>query len=732
MSARETINHKQMKQKMKIHQCLKYFGGLAIGFTIASHAWAAGVINAITSGIQSGEVIIKVELSEPLTQELEGFVIQSPARIAIDLPNVTNGLDRSLIELSQGNLRSVAIAQAQDRTRLILNLGTVTNYSTQMDGNTLLIRLVEPQINTTAAEEQTFFSPTTAGNISAVAVAAIVANTDLQNIDFRTSVDGAGALIITLPSDQTPVNVRQQGSDIIVDVLQTTLPPSLRRILDVSDYRTPMRNITAEQIGENVRLTIKPVGQWEQSAFQAQNQFVLELHPVKDEGLTPGSGYRGELLSLNFQDVDVRTLLQVIANFTDFNVVTSDSVQGNLTLRLQDVPWDQALEIIMQAKGLAADRNGNVLWIAPRDEIRQMQQERIESMHESETMEPLRTQVFQLNYAQAQVIMDALTGADSDIKSTQLLSDRGSIIMDSRTNKLIVTDIPSRLERFASVIMQIDIPVRQVMIEARIVEATDGWGRNLGVRMSGLLGRSDSNFRAGGTLPRADDSSSNNEDDDENQYSNKQDLFNFFDLSANSIGSQQPGYFAFHFARSFGRYLQLELQALESENYGRNIASPRLMTADGVTARVEQGVQIPYLQASSSGATAIEYKTAALVLEVTPRITPNGSVELNILITQDSPAQDTRAGPMINTNRVNTQVVVENGGTVVIGGIFNQKERVTESKIPFLGDIPLVGHFFRNSNRSNERSELLMFITPRIVDDGLERGSTMPITNLSS
>lgn len=732
MSTREMIN-KQAKRKMNM-QWLRNISGVVAAIVLAGHAWAQTAIQSITSGIQSGEVVVKVELSGPLGQEPQGFVVQNPARIALDLPGVVNGMDRSLVNLSQGNLRSVAVAQANDRTRLVLNLGSPTTYSTEISGNTLLVRLGTSQTAATVAAQATttHFSPATAQNSDAPSPAQnAVSLSDLKNIDFRTAADGAGAVIVTLPSDQTSIDIRQQGSNVVVDLFQTTLPASLHRRLDVSDFRTPVQSISAEQVGANVRLTITPTGNWEQSAFQAGNQFVLEVHPVKEDPtrITGSTGYKGDRLTLNFQNIDVRAVLAVIAEFTEFNVVTSDSVQGSLTLRLKDVPWDQALDIILQAKGLAADRNGNVLWIAPRDEINNMRTERLRAAQEGEALEPLRTQVFQLNYAKSEAVMNALnpssgTNSSATGSAPSLISERGTVIVDPRTNKLIVTDVPSRLENLAAVIAQIDIAVRQVVIEARIVDAEEGWGRSLGARLSGT-GWS-GNWGAGGTQPQDDDDDDDDDDDTSNDMTAKKDSWNMFNLAALSIGDK-PGFFAVKFSPSAGKYLQLELQALESENYGRNIASPRLMTVDSVKASVEQGIEIPYQNATSSGATSVEFKKAVLLLEVTPQITPDGNVSMLINISQDTQGQDTLSGPSINTKRINTTVTVENGGTVVIGGIFQQSEKSTVRKIPLLGDLPLIGTFFRSNNKSTARSELLIFITPRVVNDGLTRsGSITP------
>lgn len=738
MSTRELIHkiNKYVKPKMNIQTWLKNIGCLSIALLFAGHAWAQTAIRAITSGTQSGEIVVRVELSEPLAQIPEGFVIQNPARIALDLPGVISGMDKPVVDMGQGNLRSVAIAQANDRTRLVFNLANATAYTTELSGNTLLVRLANASSSAPSAVERTHFAPPAVGQATQPAA---VAQSDVQNIDFRASQTGTGSVVVTLPSDQTAIDIRQQGGNVVVDLYQTTLPAALRRRLDVSDFRTPVQSVTAEQVGANVRLTITPTGNWDQSAFQAGNQFVLEVHPVKEDPnkLVQGTGYRGERLSLSFQNIDIRALLPVIADFTDFNIVTSDSVQGNLTLRLKDVPWDQALEIILQTKGLAVHKNGNVLWIAPRDEINAMRMQILQEAQEMQTLEPLRTQIFQLNYAKAEAVMAALDVTGGTTPTTgaatpgpTILSPRGSVIVDPRTNKLIVTDVPSKLENLASVLAQIDIPVRQVVIEARIVDAEEGWGKELGMRLSGVgsgnrKGRWTQNpdgswgferfpvWAAGGTRPNFEDT-----DDEDANY----DRYNFFDLPAKALQGAHPGYFAFKLNAGQGRYLQLELQALETDNKARNIASPRLMTADSVTASLEQGVEIPYQEASSSGATSVTFKKAVLLLEVTPQITPDGNVSMLINISQDTVGEPTTYGPGINTKRINTQVTIENGGTVVIGGIFSQSEETVTRKIPLLGDIPLVGRFFRSTSNATGRKELLIFLTPRIVDDNMTRG----------
>lgn len=745
MSVGETV-YQQVKKNVKIKKWFIQAGAMLAALVFAGHTWAETAIRSISSGAQSGEIVVKIELSQPLKSAPKGFVIQNPARIALDLPGVVNGMDRSLIELSQGNLHSITVAQASDRARLVFNLGNATTYSVQQSGNTLLVRLAAPRpvAPPSAALE---FSPATAqGSGSDMPVNTVKTN-EVQNIDFRTSADGAGSMIVTLPSDQTTIDIRQQGSSIVVELMKTKLPASLRKKLDVRDFRTPVQSISAEQKGENVRLTVVPTGLWEQSAFQAGNQFVLEFHPLKEDPnkLVPGVGYRGERLSLSFQNVDVRTLLQVIADITDFNIVTSDSVRGSLTLRLKDVPWDQALDIIMQARGLSVEKTGNVLWIAPRDEINNMRIDKVKTQNEIEVLEPVRTQVFQLNYARALAIYEVMTkaedGGGGHGRMPQLLSERGSVIADGRTNKLIVTDVPTRLESLSVVLQQLDIPVRQVMIEARIVQANEGWGRSVGMRLSGFMytgktgrgyiGGTQVNEGGGGSSSSSSGNSSSSTKPDygglrspgsyDNPFNSDNDNFSLYNFPAYKVLGRTTGSFAFGFRPSANKYLQLEIQALEADSEGRTISSPRLMTADSITARVAQGVEIPYQEASSSGATSTSFREAELSLEVTPQITPDGNVNLEIYVSKDARGDMTDNGPSINTNRIKTQVTIENGGTVVIGGVYTQDELSRKEKIPLLGDIPLLGRFFRASAKEITRSELLIFVTPRIVNDGLIR-----------
>ncbi|RTL33924.1 MAG: type IV pilus secretin PilQ [Burkholderiales bacterium] len=702
--------------------------------------WAAAAIQAITSSQQAGADVVRIELSEPLASLPAGFVVQVPPRIAIDLPGVTNSLSRNMVDVNQGNVRSVNVVQAGERTRLVLNLRQATTYRAQLQGNTLM--LILDSANATVA-------PQTAAAVTGAATKASAKTDDtvrfaenknasplaLKDIDFRRGQDGAGRVVVELPNNQVGVDIKQQGQSLVVEFQRAILPDRLRKRFDVTDFGTPVQSISASQVGERVKLVVDPRGDWEHSAYQSDNQFVLEVRPrkVDPNKLTQGPGYSGEKLSLNFQNIEVRALLQVIADFTNFNVVTSDTVTGNVTLRLKDVPWDQALDIIMQAKGLGVRKSGNVLWIAPKDEINAKEKIDLEAKAQVAALEPLRTQSFQLNYTKAEEIAKGLTGTSTGSSNnsgsgtaTRILSPRGSVIFETRTNQLFVNDIPSKLEEIQQMITKIDIPVRQVLIEARIVEANDTFGRSLGVRlgaldMRGLRGGTPG-FGVGGdnriaitgtyqgvgeqTLQAAATSGSYTP----NSYFVNLPSSGFNGYSASSVALSL-------FGASSNRFLNLELSALEADGKGKIVSSPRVITADQVKALIEQGTELPYQVATSSGATALAFRKANLKLEVTPQITPEGNVILDVDVNKDSVGQVTNAGYAIDTKHVQTQVLVENGGTVVIGGIFLQTENSTDTKVPFLGDIPILGNLFKTNTRSADRSELLIFLTPKVVTE---------------
>jgi type IV pilus assembly protein PilQ len=705
---------------------LRAFATAAIvGLALPISAVAQPAIQGITSAQQAGSDVIRVEFSEPLKTLPAGFVVQSPPRIAIDLPSVTSTLARPMVEMNQGNVRSVNVAQGTDRTRLVVNLRQASTYRAQIDGNSLLI-LLDAQAPTTSSTAAVSAAGATTNFASSQ-------NRDVQSlreIDFRRGADGAGRIVVTLPSNLVGVDIRQQGKNLLVEFPKITLPENLKRKFDVTDFGTPVTNFVATQQGDRVRMLIEPNGNWEHSAYQTDNQFVVEVRRavVDPNKLTRGPGFAGEKLSLNFQNIEVRSLLQVIADFTNFNIVTSDTVTGSLTLRLKDVPWDQALDIILQSKGLGMRRNGSVIWVAPKDELSAKEQADLEASKKKTELEPVRTQGFQLNYTKAEEVAKGLMGTNSSGSSgnntnSRILTPRGSVLFDTRTNQIFVTDVPSKLEEVQTLIGRIDTAVRQVMIEARIVEASDTFGRSLGVRLGGTDARgirggvpgwsvgSDNRVAVGGNY---DSSGYQTGQTTATPFNNTQ----FVSLPAQSQGGRSAATFALAlFGATSNRFLNLELSALEADGRGKIVSSPRVVTADQVKATITQGQKIPYLQATSSGATSIVYQEAALKLDVTPQITPEGNVILDVKINKDTLGSLTGVGREINVKEVKTQVLVENGGTVVIGGIYEQTETNSVTKVPLLGDIPVLGHLFRTTNRDSTRTELLVFLTPRVVSE---------------
>jgi type IV pilus assembly protein PilQ len=672
---------------------------------------AGNGIEAFNVTQQAGSVVLKITLKQPLANPPAGFSVANPARIALDFPNTANLLGRTSQEINEGDLRSINLVQVGDRTRLVLNLRKPLGYDTQIDGRNLLVTLASARPQGAEPATVAHFAEATPGDTKHA----------VRDIDFRRGKGGEGRVTIELSDNNTGVDIKTQGKNIVVEFIKATLPDNLRRRLDVVDFATPVQAINAFPQGENVRLVIEPKGLWEHTAYQTDTQFVLEVKPIIEDPnkLVQGSrgGYQGEKLSLNFQNVEVRAVLQVIADFTDLNIITSDTVGGNLTLRLKDVPWDQALDIILQTKGLDMRKNGNVVWIAPRDELATKEKIELESRQQISDLEQTRTEAFQLNYQKADAVQKILSDA-----SQRILSKRGSAVLDARTNTLFVQDTPTKLEEVRRLVARIDVAVPQVLIEARIVEADELFNRNLGARLGynetgnhkvfgqdGLRGTVGSGLTSTGF-----------------QTGQSTTIPNFFtdqtnvNLPAAGIAGAQPGALSIVlFNKIASQFLNLEISALEADNKGKIISSPRVVTADKVDAVIEQGTELPYAQATSSGATSISFRKANLSLKVKPQITPDGNVILTLDINKDSVGQTTTAGFAIDTKHIKTEVLVENGGTVVIGGIYIQEERTLTNKIPLLGDIPYLGNLFKNTQKTDNKTELLVFITPRILSERL-------------
>ena len=689
---------------------------------VTPSVYAAASIESISSSVQAGVDVVRIDFTEPLTEVPNGFAVQSPARIALDFPGVQNGIGRNLVNINQGNVKTANVVQVNDRTRVVLNLKHAVPYKSTLDGNTLLVSLTPASAAGSKNSASTFSENK---NINAL---------PLQGLDFRRGVDNSGRVIVDLANNQVGVDIQQQGNKLVVDFMKTSLPEGLRRRLDVSDFGTPVQIVSAVQNGDRVRMTIEPKGQWEHSAYQSDNQLVIEVRQQKLDAdkLTAGAGYRGEKLSLNFQNIEVRALLQVIADFTNFNVVTSDTVVGNVTLRLKDVPWDQALDIILQAKGLGMKKNGNVLQIAPKDELAAKEKAELEAQAAIQELEPLRTQAFQLNYAKAVDIAEQL---DSTLISTtnnglngqttsRILSRRGSVIAEPRTNQIFVSDVPAHLAQVQEMIAKLDVAVQQVLIEARIVEASDKFGRSLGVRLGGSDLRGvrggDPGYRVGGNSRVAFGGTYNamSRTTGEGSEALTTDNTRFLNLPAAAIEGAQPATFALSlFSAAANRFLNLELSAMEADGQGKVVSSPRVVTANQVKAVIEQGTEYAYQESAQNGATTVQFKKAVLSLEVTPQITPEGSIILDLAVNKDSPGQVVSGSMSIDTKRVKTQVLVENGGTVVIGGIFELTEADQTNKVPLLGDIPVVGNLFKSRLRTSRKEEILVFITPKIISD---------------
>jgi type IV pilus assembly protein PilQ len=707
-------------------------GGMLLALATAC-AWAQdNAIESISANQQGGNVVIRVGMKEPPKQLPIGFSITNPARIALDFGATANATGKNVQDINLGDVRGVNVVQAGERTRLVLNLKRVLNYAAAVDGKDVIVT-----VEGSGAPAPAHAADTPAQG--ARAAAAPVATQLLRDLDFRRGTNGEGRIVVDLPNGQVAVDVRQVGPQILVDFLKTGVPPTLRRRLDVTDFGTPVSRITTTPQGENTHMVVEAHGNWEQTVYQSDTQLVIDVKPVKDDPNRPaggaaGAGYRGEKLSFNFQNVEVRQALQAIADISGLNIITSDSVTGNLTLRLKDVPWDQALDVVLQAKGLDMRKNGNVLWIAPKEELLTKEKLELEQKAQISELEPLRSEIFQLNYQKADAFRTVFGldagggGSGGDGGKNRVLSKRGSAIIDPRTNQLFVTDIASKIEDIRKLIQKTDIATKQVLVEARLVEANDGFSRNLGAKLgfadlrgvrggdAGYQVNGNQRVAVGGNMTGVGATTGQSTGD---VFSNSQ----LVNLPAAGINGTNAPSIAFSlFSSAANRFLNLELSALEADGKGKIISSPRVVTEDNVPAIIEQGVELPYQQATSSGATSVTFKKANLKLEVTPQITPDGNVVLDVDVAKDSKGESTASGFAINTQHVKTKVMVENGGTVVLGGIYQMTETRNDNKVPLIGDIPVVGNLFKSTSRQNSKTELLVFITPKIVAERLQNG----------
>lgn len=647
---------------------------------------------------QGGKIMLKLGMKQALQTTPAGFTISNPPRIALDFPNTSNGLGKNAMNIGEDPLRSLNVVQAGTRTRLVLNLNKPVQYETRIEDKFLFVTLQGAETAASSSNVTARF---------AEAKPTVAAKHGVQDIDFRRGKNGEGRVVITLSDTTTGIDIRQQGKNIVVDFINAGLPANLQRRLDVLDFGTPVQTVDAYSQGNNARLVIEPKGLWEHSAYQTDNQFIVEVKPVIEDPNKIAQGskpkYSGDKLSLNFQNVEVRSVLQVIADFTGLNIITSDTVTGNLTLRLKDVPWDQALDIILQSKGLAMRKSGNVILIAPSDELATKEKLALEAKQQIEELEPLYTESFALKYQKAQNFLNVFNDAKQ-----RILSKRGSAVVDPRTNTLFIQDTPTKLEELRRLIQQVDVPLKQVMIESRIVIADDKFSRALGARFgvqspgrasnlqTGTSGNlTSSSAIAAGTAPSGGG-----------------------DLNVNLPVNGATGTFALTLLRlGTGTLVNLELSALEADKRGKVISSPRVITADKQKATIEQGTEIPYQQATSSGATSVSFKSATLSLAVTPQITPDDKVIMDLEVKKDTVGQVFAGVPSIDTRKVITQILVDNGETAVLGGIYEQTERNDVDKVPGFGDLPVLGGLFRNTTKQDDKTELLIFITPKILKE---------------
>jgi type IV pilus assembly protein PilQ len=716
-------------------------------WAIASTAVAqtANSIDGVTvSRASSGRVVVRFQLKSPPANPPASFSINNPPRIALDFLDTSNGLGATQRTVEEAALRSMNVIQAGNRTRVVFNLNKPQSFESQVEGNVVVVTLTDQEQIKAGAENVQRFAEAKVGEVQHA----------LRDVDFRRGRNGEGRLVVDLSDSTTGIDIRQQGKTLIVDFLKTSVPRNLERRVDVADFGTPVLTVDTFPQGNNARMVIEPKGLWEHSAYQTDNRFILEVKPILEDPnkLIQGSrgGYKGEKLSLNFQNVEVRAVLQVIADFTGLNIITSDTVQGSLTLRLKDIPWDQALDIILQTKGLDMRKNGNVVLIAPREEIALKEKQQLENAIQIGELEPLVSESFQLNYIKAQDILNLITsnrqqqfGAGAGQTATtggqgSIISKRGVAIIDPRSNILFVTDTASRLEEVRKIIRQIDTPVRQVLIEARIVIAGDRFSQQLGIRFGQQTGFTFANgkYSAGSSGSLSTQPVVKIEGDKLVRETRTQTPFELASGIASAGYSDSPqlnvnlpvpsaaGQLALTLINlGSGNLINLELSALEADARGKVVSSPRVVTGDNQKAAIEQGTEIPYVTPGSANSPAtVQFKKAVLRLDVTPQITADGRIIMVVEVRKDTVGQYVQLGggfsvPSIDTKNVITQISVNNGDTAVIGGIYEETIRNDVTQVPWLGNIPLLGYLFKQTGNSSEKAELLIFLTPRIVKD---------------
>jgi len=682
----------KLKQRVAF-VCVLFFTTLFSGVVSATE------INKVDFNVMPGDrVEIRVSMDSPPPKFRE-FTTANPARIAMDFAGVTTNLTKKTHNIGVGLTRSVTAVEAGGRTRLVINLVEMTPYSTRIDGNDLVITVglgAQPASTNVVSTDSAPVNRETSSS---------VANSDITSIDFRRGEDGEGRVIIGLANSNTGIDLRKEGQTILADFINASVSDELIRKLDVVDFATPAKIISTSRVGGNVRLAIDTLDEFEYLAYQADNSYIIELKPLTEEEIErkklQAPVYTGERLSLNFQIIPVRSALTILSEFTNINMITSDTVSGSIALRLNQVPWDQALDVILKTKGLDKRQTGNIMLIAPAEEIAAREALELQTEKQIEQLAPLQSEFIQVNYAKALAMSELIL-----TKGANYLSPRGSVSVDERTNTLLVQDTAKKLASIRLMVNRLDIPIRQVLIEARIVVADNGFTDELGVRFGVTDLGSDTAFS--GTQQASDALLFGGNPGDRS-------------LSVNLPVSEAAGTIGLTFARlAEGTILDVELSALESESRGEVIASPRVFTTNNNEAYIESGEEIPFLTASSAGNTTITFKKAVLSLKVTPQITPDDRIILDLLINQDTRGEDTVFGPAINTREVGTSVLVENGETIVLGGVYQQRVNRDVTKVPLLGDLPGIGVLFRSTKESSSKQELLMFVTPKIVKDSIK------------
>lgn len=674
---------------------------------------AAVTVDGIDYTVQSAQSAqLLVTLSSPAPQEPYSFTIDNPARLVIDLPGTSLALQSKNIAVNSGLLKNIRAVEAGGRSRLVVSLLEVVPYDVRTENNQVYISLTGGGQASAAGSP----SSTAASNISPPISTSATVVTD---VDFKRRADGSGVVTVTLSNENAAVSTNEKGDKIVTDFYNYKLPEKFTRRLDVTDFATPAQFIDFYSTSSGARLAIAATGLYEHLAYQTGNQYTIELKPLsKDEAEAVKRdklGYSGEKLSLNFQNIEVRAVLQLIADFTGLNIVASDAVRGNITLRLKNVPWDQALDIILKTQGLGMRKSGNVVLVAPNAELAAREKEEMEAQKQKVDLSPLHTEFYTVSYAKASDIATILKA-----KENSILTSRGSVTVDTRTNTLMVLESGEKHEEVAKLITKLDVPIKQVMIESRIVIANDDFSRDLGVRtgVSGYSINGSDVSTVSGTATGANNTMASivdvmNGNATEWSYDSQSNRYNFnlpAGGSAGTIGLAILG----------ADYLvDLELSALQTEGRGEVVSNPRVVTSNQMEAKIEQGVDIPYQEASSSGATSVSFKKAVLSLAVTPQITPDDRVVMDLKVNKDSVGGIYSGVPSINTRSVQTQVLVNNGDTVVLGGIYETSSAEGETKVPLLGDIPILGYLFRSTSKSNTKSELLIFVTPKILSESL-------------